>query len=90
MHKKTSTQNLACSQRQIHTVHTCKLLQAKTTKGHVVTVGVFVLSVWYSSLVLVSAAVLFCWYSSLVLIVLLVLVSDLVQCDMVILGMNLP
>ena len=33
-HKKTSTQNLACSQRQIHTVHTCKLSQAKTTKGH--------------------------------------------------------
>ena len=33
-HKKTSTQNLACSQRQIHTLHTCKLSQAKTTKGH--------------------------------------------------------
>ena len=33
-HKKTSTQNLACSQRQIHTAHTCKLSQAKTTKGH--------------------------------------------------------
>jgi len=28
-HTKTSTQNLACSQRQIHTVHTCKLSQAK-------------------------------------------------------------
>ena len=32
--KKTSTQNLACSQRQIHTVHTRNLSQAKTTKGH--------------------------------------------------------
>ena len=27
---KTSTQNHACSQRQIHTVHTCQLSQAKT------------------------------------------------------------
>ena len=44
----------------------------------------FVLSVWCSSLVLVGVAVLFCRYSSLVLIVLLVLVSDLVQCDMAI------
>ena len=26
---KKSTQNLACSQRQIHTVYTCKLSQAK-------------------------------------------------------------
>ena len=33
-HKKTTTQTLACSQRQIHTVPTCKLSQAKTTKGH--------------------------------------------------------
>ena len=33
-HKKTSTQNLACLQRQIHTVRACKLLQAKTTKRH--------------------------------------------------------
>ena len=29
---KTSIQNLACSQRQIHTVHTCRPSQAKTTK----------------------------------------------------------
>ena len=34
-HKKTTTQTLACSQRQIHTVPTCKLSQAKTTKGHI-------------------------------------------------------
>ena len=27
--KKKSKQNLACSQRQMHTVHTCKLSQAK-------------------------------------------------------------
>ena len=33
-HKKTSTQNFACSQHQIHTAHTCRLLRAKTTKGH--------------------------------------------------------
>ena len=33
---KTSTQNLACSQRQIHTVHTCKLSQTKTTKGKLI------------------------------------------------------
>ena len=33
-HKKKTYKNLACSQRQIHTVHTCKLSQAKTTKGH--------------------------------------------------------
>ena len=31
---KTPTQNLACSQCQIPTVHTCKLSQAETTKGH--------------------------------------------------------
>ena len=31
---KNSTQNLACSQRQMHTVHTCKLSQAKTGKKH--------------------------------------------------------
>ena len=30
---KPSTQNLACSRRQIHTVHTCNLSQAKATKG---------------------------------------------------------
>ena len=30
-HIKTSTQNSACSQRQIHTVHTCKLSQGKTS-----------------------------------------------------------
>ena len=29
VHKQTSTQNLACSQCQIHTEHTCKLSQAK-------------------------------------------------------------
>ena len=29
---KTPTQNHACSQRQIHTVHTCEFSQAKTTK----------------------------------------------------------
>ena len=29
--KQTSTQNLACLQCQIHTVHACKHLQAKTT-----------------------------------------------------------
>ena len=31
--KKTSTQNLVCSQRQIHTVHTCRLSQAKNYCG---------------------------------------------------------
>ena len=29
---KPSTQNLACSRRQIHAVHTCNLSQAKATK----------------------------------------------------------
>ena len=29
---KASTQNLACSQRQMHTVHTCRLSEARTTK----------------------------------------------------------
>ena len=28
----TSTQNLACSQRQMHTLHTCRFSQAKTTR----------------------------------------------------------
>ena len=32
-HIKKSTKNFACSQCQIHTVHTCKLLQARITKG---------------------------------------------------------
>ena len=31
---KTSTQNLVCSQHQLHTVHTCKLSQAKTMHRH--------------------------------------------------------
>ena len=29
VHKKTFTQNHACSQHQVHTVHTCKFSQAK-------------------------------------------------------------
>ena len=33
--EKTFTQNIACSQCQIHTVHTCKLSQAQTTKKFV-------------------------------------------------------
>ena len=34
VHEKTFTQNLECSQRQIHIVHMCKFSQAKTTKRH--------------------------------------------------------
>ena len=30
---QTSTQNIASSQRQIHTVHTCKLSQSNAAKG---------------------------------------------------------
>ena len=37
-HKRTSTQNLACSQRQIHTVHTCKLSQAKNYQSTLIPV----------------------------------------------------
>ena len=45
---KPSTQNHACSQRQIHTVHTCQLSQAKT-KPYIKTIIITIITFIYKA-----------------------------------------